>query len=162
MTVEPPEILRPGFVTCKMLEEVLGSVETDAAILEDAKGLAPKAPGMKYRHYAPKGELTIVSGNRDKVISYINSKIKEEKLQGRKTGVIGTVESVGKYCADVIKSAGSREDELSAAKRLYGILREFDEENVEVMYSEAFAESGIGQAVMNRLLKAAGHHVVKL
>lgn len=162
LTVEPPEILRPGFITRKMLEEVLGSVETDATILDDAGGQAPKAPGMKYRHYAPKGELTIVSGDRDKVISYINTKTREAKLQGRKTGVIGTVESADSYCADVIKPAGSREDELSAAKRLYGILREFDEENVEVMYSEAFSECGIGQAVMNRLLKAAGYHVIKI
>lgn len=162
LTVEPPEILRPGYITREMLAEVLGTVETDITILSDKSGQAPKAPGMKYRHYAPKGELTIVSGNVDGVVTYVNEKLKEAKALGKKTGVIATDETAAFYQADAVKSAGKRSDELTVAKRLYTILREFDDEDVELMYSEAFAEAGIGQAVMNRLLKAAGHHVIEV
>lgn len=162
LTVSPPEILRPGFVTREMLEQVLGTVETDVTILDNESGQAPKAPGMKYRHYAPKGQLTIVSGKQEKVIAYINDKVNEAQANGNKTGVIATSETAEKYCADVVKAAGSRTNEASIAKHLYCVLREFDDENVEVMYSEAFARAGIGQAVMNRLLKAAGHQVIEL
>lgn len=162
LTVEPPEILRPGYITQEMLAEVLGSVETDITILSDKSGQAPKAPGMKYRHYAPKGELTIVSGDADRVAAYVNEKLTEAKTLGKKTGVIATDETAPLYQADVVKSAGRRSDELTVARRLYTILREFDDEDVELMYSEAFANAGIGQAVMNRLLKAAGHHVIEV
>lgn len=162
LTVTPPEILRPGFVTWEMLTEVLGCVETDATILSDKSGQAPKAPGMKYRHYAPKGELTIVSGEPGKVIAYVNEGVDRVREKGIRTGVIGTEETRAQYHADVVKSVGSRTDELSVAKHLYRILREFDDENVEIIYSEAFDSAGIGQAVMNRLLKAAGHRVVEV
>lgn len=162
LTVKPPEILRPGYITQEMLAEVLGSVETDVTIMSDKSGQAPKAPGMKYRHYAPKGELTIVSGNAGRVVAYVNEKLKEAKALGKRTGVIATDETAELYQADVVKSAGKRSDELTVARRLYTILREFDDEDVELMYSEAFAKAGIGQAVMNRLLKAAGHHVVEV
>lgn len=162
LTVEPAMILRPGFVTQEMLTQVLHKVDTDATILTDKSGQAPKAPGMKYRHYAPKGELTIVSGSSERVIAYVNEQLTEAKADGRKTGVICTEETAAYYRADAVKSAGSRTDELAAAKHLYNILREFDDEDVEVMYAEAFDSAGIGQAVMNRLLKAAGHHIVEV
>ena len=162
LTANPPEILRPGYVTQEMLKEVLGNVEVDVTILSDSSGQAPKAPGMKYRHYAPKGELTIVSGEREKVVAFVNDRMKAAKEKGLKTGVIATEETAQYYDADVVKIAGSREDELSVAKHLYTILREFDDEKVEVMYSEAFDREGIGQAVMNRLLKAAGHQLVEV
>lgn len=162
LTVNPPEILRPGYVTKEMLVQVLEKVETDVTILSDKSGQAPKAPGMKYRHYAPKGKLTIVSGERDKVIDYVNDRLAEAKKDGRKTGVICTDETKDGYLADTVKTTGSRSDELAAAKQLYRILREFDEEDVEEMYSEAFFDEGIGQAVMNRLLKAAGHQIIEL
>ncbi len=162
LTVSPPQILRPGFITQQMLTEVLGQVETDVTILRADSGQAPKAPGMKYRHYAPKGELTIVAGPRKKVVEYINSEVKKAELAGEKTGVIGTQEMLGGYQAQVVKSVGSRNDELGIGKRLYTILREFDDENVTRIYSEAFETQGFGQAIMNRLLKAAGHNVVDL
>ncbi len=162
LTVSPPQILRPGFITQKMLSEVLGEVDTDVTILRADSGQAPKAPGMKYRHYAPKGELTIVKGPREAVVEYINREAKKAQLAGEKTGVIGTREMLADYRAQVVKSVGSREDELSIGKRLYTILREFDDENVTRIYSEAFDTQGFGQAIMNRLLKAAGHNVVDL
>ena len=162
LTVEPPQILRPGYVTQEMLSRVLGEVDTDVTILSDKSGQAPKAPGMKYRHYAPKGQLTIVAGTKEKVAAYINVETDRLQAQGVKTGVIATDETKNLYHADVVKCAGSRTDELSVAKHLYGILRDFDEEGTEKMFSESFDYAGIGQAVMNRLLKAAGHHVVQV
>ena len=162
LTVSPPQILRPGYVTEEMLREVLGRVDTDVTILRADSGQAPKAPGMKYRHYAPKGELTIVEGEPDEVVAYINGQVRKARENGEKTGVIGTDECAGRYCADVVKSVGSREDEESIARHLFTALREFDDENVERMYSEGFDSAGLGQAIMNRLLKAAGHHVVRL
>lgn len=162
LTVTPPQILRPGFITQEMLSEVLGEVETDVTILSGDSGQAPKAPGMKYRHYAPKGDLTIVTGPQEKVVEYINSEAAKAILEGEKTGVIGTQEMLDKYHARVVKSVGSRDDELSIGRRLYTILREFDDENVTRIYSESFETEGFGQAIMNRLLKAAGHKVVRL
>ena len=160
LTEEIPVILRPGYITEEMLLKVLGEVKTDPTILNVSADMAPKAPGMKYRHYAPKGELTIVSGEMDKVIETINAQVKQAMEKGLKTGVIGTDETVCQYYADSKKSVGKRLDEASIARRLYQILREFDDEKVEVLYSEAFDETGVGQAIMNRLLKAAGHKVL--
>lgn len=162
MTVSPPQILRPGYITEEMLEKVLGEVDIDVTIMRDDSGQAPKAPGMKYRHYAPKGDLTIVMGESEKVTEYINSHAEEDREAGEKVGVIGTEEVLGTYKADVIKSVGSRNDEESIARHLYTILREFDDESVTKIYSEGFASEGFGQAIMNRLLKAAGHKIVNL
>ncbi len=162
LTVTPPQILRPGYITKEMFEQVLGEVDTDVTILCNDSGQAPKAPGMKYRHYAPKGELTIVTGNSEQVVEYINLHVGEDHQKGEKVGVIGTKELLDRYQADVIKSVGSRNDEESIARHLYTILREFDDENVTKIYSEGFATEGLGQAIMNRLLKAAGHKIVKL
>lgn len=166
LTGKVPVILRPGYITKKMLESVLGQVETDSVVMGVDDGQAPKAPGMKYRHYAPKGELTIISGSRERVIAEINRRSGEMKRKGRKVGIIGTDDTVALYKEGIIKSAGSRKEETTIAKALYRILREFDDEEVSVIYSESFEESaengGIGQAIMNRLLKAAGHRIEKV
>lgn len=161
LTVEPAEILRPGYVSRDMLQEVLGRVETDKACGGEGEQ-APRAPGMKYRHYAPKGYMTVVSGNKENVAEYINRQAELAKSEGKRSGVIATDETAAGYRADIVKSVGSRTDELSAARHLYTILREFDEEGAEVIYSEAFEGDGIGEAVMNRLLKAAGYHMIRV
>lgn len=162
LTVEPPQILRPGYITQEMFRQVVGEVDTDVTILKNDGGQAPKAPGMKYRHYAPKGELTIVCGHPEQVVEYINVQAAADKGNGEKVGIIGTEEVLGEYCADVIKSVGSRSDEESIARHLYTILREFDDEGVTRIYSEGFSAEGFGQAIMNRLLKAAGHKIINL
>lgn len=162
LTVSPPQILRPGYVTREMLEQVLERVDTDVTILKADSGQAPKAPGMKYRHYAPKGELTVVEGKPDAVVAYINGAAGTDRKNGEKTGVIGTSELLDGYRADVIKCVGSREDEESIARHLFTVLREFDEEGVTRIYSESFEAEGLGQAIMNRLLKAAGHRVIRV
>ena len=162
LTVTPPQILRPGYITQEKLSTVLGTVDTDTTILRADSGQAPKAPGMKYRHYAPRGELTIVEGTPGQVREYINRAAAADHTAGEKTGIIGTEEMLSGYIADVVKSVGSRKDEDSIARHLYTILREFDDEGVTKIYSEGFSTEGFGQAIMNRLLKAAGHKVVKL
>lgn len=162
LTVNPPQILRPGYVTQAMLEQVLGQVDVDKTILSNESGQAPKAPGMKYRHYAPAGELTIVAGDTKQVVAYINQETKKLQASGKKVGIISSRETTDEYGADVVKNIGSRQDEEAIAKNLYRILREFDDENVEVIFSESFFGTGMGQAIMNRLLKAAGHKVIHL
>ncbi len=162
MTEEEPVILRPGYITKEMLEEVLSSVGEDGTMMADNCRQAPKAPGMKYRHYAPKGSLMIVDGEEEQVTAYINGQTERLRKEGHKTGVIGTDATIARYRGDVCKSAGDRDDERTIAKELYRILREFDEEEVTAIFSESFDTAGIGQAIMNRLLKAAGHHIIHL
>lgn len=161
VTEKIPVILRPGYITQEMLEELLGEVAIDQTILGGPDGgVAPRAPGMKYRHYAPKGELSLVEGNPLAVQKAINRMAQEKQEQGYLVGVIGTDETIAGYQANVKKSVGKREDEKSIAHRLYQILREFDREHVDYIYSESFSYTGVGQAIMNRLLKAAGHKII--
>lgn len=161
LTVTPPQILRPGYVTAQMLEEILGKVDTDITILQADSEQAPKAPGMKYRHYAPQGELTVVAGMPEAVTEYINTEIARDKAAGEKTGVLGTEELLEGYHADVVISLGSSKDIHSIGLHLYEALREMDLKGVTKIYSEAFPVQGYGQAVMNRLLKAAGQRLVR-
>lgn len=160
MTVTPPMILRPGAITKEMLEELVGDVDVDRGISLSASEAAPKAPGMKYRHYAPKAELSIVEGPVELVVSYINRLAAERIAQGHKVGIIGTDETVARYKSGIVKSIGTRQDETTIAASLYRLLREFDDEEVEYIFSESFPTGGIGSAIMNRLLKAAGHRVI--
>ena len=162
LTGDAPMILRPGYITEEMLKETLGQVETDKTILDANSGEAPKAPGMKYRHYAPLGNLTVVEGKTQAVTAFINEQLLACRQNGQRTGVIATDETARAYQGDSVKSAGSRFDEEAVARHLFRILREFDDENVQVIYSESFSGEGVGQAIMNRLLKAAGHQVIKV
>ena len=162
LTGDIPVLLRPGYITVEQLREVLGNVDVDKTILDGDCKERPKAPGMKYRHYAPKGELTIVEGQALAVVEKINELTHEAERKNKKVCVIATDENADSYEADVIKSIGSRNDEDIIAHRLYTILRECDDENIDVIYSESFDSAGIGQAIMNRLLKAAGHHMIHI
>lgn len=160
LTDEVPTILRPGYINQEMLEVVVGQVEMDKGLIsEDAK---PKAPGMKYRHYAPKAELIIVEGEMRRVRERINELVKEAEASGKKVGVIGTDESLLYYKADLVTSIGSREDEITIAQHLYGILRDFDSSDIDIIYSESFETPHMGQAIMNRLIKAAGHQIIEV
>lgn len=162
LTGEVPMILRPGYITQKMLTDILGVVTIDPTILDGNSKERPKAPGMRYRHYAPKGTLLIVEGKSSEVVDEINRRIEADKKAGFRTGVLSTRENVDAFGADVIKCMGSRENEEEIANSLYRCLREMDDENVERIYSESFSTNGIGQAIMNRLLKAAGHEMIFL
>lgn len=155
LTEEVPVILRPGFITKEMLAEVVGEVKMDPG-LENSK-TPPKAPGMRYRHYAPKAELTLVEGEEKDVVDKINSLTNEAVATGLKVGVIATEETKACYKKGQVVSIGSRDDEAEVARQLYKVLRDFDAMDVDVIYSESFSDAGVGHAIMNRLLKAAGH-----
>ncbi len=161
MTVEPPMILRPGAITKEMLEEVIGEVDVDRALLSDDTQMAPKAPGMKYRHYAPKAQLMIVEGEMIEAVKAIRQIAYEQTRLGYKVGIIATNETMEFYTTGVVKNIGTRSNENSIAKNMYKVLREFDEEDVDYIYSEAFEGAGLGVAIMNRLEKAAGHHTIQ-
>ncbi len=161
LTEKVPMILRPGYITPEMLAEVLGEeVQIDPGIIAADSDRKPKAPGMKYKHYAPKADLVLVEGETDKVIAEINRKVTQAQQAGKKVGVIATEETKDRYQADYVFCIGARDDEDAIARHLYKILREFDDVNVDAIYSESFATPRIGQAIMNRLLKAAGHQVL--
>ncbi|MSR93938.1 threonylcarbamoyl-AMP synthase [Clostridiaceae bacterium 68-1-5] len=162
VSVTPPVILRPGAITKEMLEEAVGRVEMDETLFSGDSKEPPKAPGMKYRHYAPKAEMTVIDGEIQDVIEEINRRAEEDLRQGKRVGIIATEESCLQYRKGSVKSIGLRTEEATVANGLYRILREFDAEGTDCIYSEAFGSEGIGNAIMNRLLKAAGHHIIKL
>lgn len=161
-TEEIPTILRPGAITLDMLAEVIGEVRLDPGLDEENKKVRPKAPGMRYKHYAPKADLTIIEGEPDAVAEKINELVQENEKKGLKVGVICTDETHGRYPCGVKMSIGSREEEETIAQNLYRILRDYDEANVDMIYSESFRTPKLGQAIMNRLLKAAGHHIIEV
>lgn len=162
VTGEVPVILRPGFITEEMLSEAIGRVQIDQAVknLSPDKDLKPKAPGMKYRHYAPQGKMTIYKGNPEKVVKVINEEI--AKSEGKKTAVLATDETKRYYKADIVISLGSREDCESIAHNLFDALRSFDDMGAEIIFSEGFDESRLGFAIMNRLHKSAGYNIMNV
>lgn len=160
LTEDVPMILRPGYITPEMIENVIGTVKIDPGLIASDSAKRPKAPGMKYKHYAPKADLVLVDGNPDAVIEKISALAEEMTAQGKKVGIIATDETKRCYKAGEVLSIGARDDEDAIARHLYRILREFDDMDVEQIYSESFQTPRIGQAIMNRLLKAAGHQVI--
>ncbi|PFG04325.1 L-threonylcarbamoyladenylate synthase [Bacillus sp. es.034] len=154
-TGEIPVILRPGGITKEQLEEVVGKVEVDPS-LKEGKG-APKSPGMKYTHYAPDAPVYLVDGTKEDVQRLVD----EKKGEGLKVGVLTTEEQMDWYQADLILSAGRRDDLKTVAQHLYDTLRAFNRSNVDIIFAEMFPEEGVGLAIMNRLQKAAGYRVIK-
>ncbi|MCD8054514.1 MAG: threonylcarbamoyl-AMP synthase [Lachnospiraceae bacterium] len=162
VTGEIPLVLRPGAISREQVEALLGDCRMDPAILgKPDPNLRPRAPGMKYRHYAPKAELTIVEGSRDAAAREISRLAAEAAARGKKVGILCAEESAGLYPAQWVKSLGTRQQEETIAHNLYRCLREFDEESVEIVYSEAFGEGPLGDAIMNRLTKAAGYRILR-
>ncbi len=161
-TDEIPTILRPGYINQEMLEEVIGPVQMDKALMHVDASVAPKAPGMKYRHYAPEAELVVVVGHPADVQTRIRQLAKEKVQAGYRVGIIATDESAKEYPVGIVKSIGTREQEETIAQHLFAVLREFDDNKVDFIYSEAFYTPQIGQAIMNRLLKAAGQHKIEV
>lgn len=157
LTGKTPVILRPGHITKKMIEAVVGEVHMDPGLMDETE--KPKAPGMKYRHYAPKAEMTVFEGEPEAVIE----KISECAVQyeSERVGILATDESLQRYEHGQVLSVGSRKAH-TIEQGLYKALRTFDHMGVDVILSESFSREDKGEAIMNRLLKAAGHHVVSL
>jgi L-threonylcarbamoyladenylate synthase len=153
-TEETPVILRPGGVTREEIEAVIGEVKVDTAL--NNRESAPKSPGMKYTHYAPQAPFILVDGS----LSFLQGLIDEKKSQGLKVGIFAAKEHETDIKADFIIAPGTSSDLYTVATGLYDTLRKFDELAVDIIFGEVFPSTGIGEAVMNRLLKAAGHQVV--
>ena len=157
LTVSPPRLLRPGGVTLEELEEVLGEVEVDEAVRRlMAPGEKPKAPGMKYRHYAPKAPVTVVKGEPDRTAAYIQTKIKKG------SGVICFDEYRRLFPGCPVESLGPADCQAEQARHIFEALRAFDHLDVTHIWAQSPADTGIGLAVTNRLNKAAGFHIIEL
>ena len=139
---EIPTLLRPGAITIEMLRETLGQVDIDPVILGPVSGdIKPKAPGMKYRHYAPKADMTLVEGDMDKVVAYINEQTKKAEAEGKKVGIICTEESQDMYQGGNLEVIGSREHEETVAHNLFAVLRDFDARKVDCIFPRAFPKT---------------------
>lgn len=158
-TEEIPMILRPGSITKKDLENVIGKVEIDPSLLNHEDNKKAKAPGMKYKHYSPDAEVFIVSGKNDDVIEKINSLIDENDKNGLKSGVLCLEKNKKKYKGKVI-SLGENFKEVG--RNLFNSLITMDNEKINVVYSEEFLDDEVGMAIMNRLLKSSGYKVIRV
>lgn len=162
-TVEPPVILRPGGITLEMLKEIHPGIAIDKGIMaKPTEDFKPKAPGMKYRHYAPNAKVRIVCGDEKKTIDKINEMVHNYIDEGKKVGILSSEENVNSYKEGNIISLGSVSDLSEVAKNLFEALRRFDDIKVDVILSEAFKEEGVGIAIMNRLKKAAGYDIINI
>ncbi|CAK7049069.1 threonylcarbamoyl-AMP synthase [Tissierella sp. P1] len=157
-----PMILRPGGVTKEDLQKIIPNVTIDFAIIKEDANIIPKSPGQKYRHYAPKSEMLVFSGDIDKITDAIMAKTKEYMAIGKRVGVICTDETKEIYKDGLIISMGSRRNNETIARNLFNTLRLFDEENVDIILAEGVEPSHLGIAIMNRMMKAAGGRIIKV
>ncbi len=161
---EVPMILRPGYITKEDFEQIVAQVEYDSAVLatKPQESIVAKAPGMKYRHYAPKGQITIVEGEPSLVVQKINALVAEQETRGVRTAVLCAEETKEQYVCQHIYSLGSLKSEKEISAHLFAALRSFDTEKMEVIYSESFDKTKLAGAIMNRLRKAAGYQIVRV
>ncbi|MDF2855416.1 MAG: tRNA threonylcarbamoyladenosine biosynthesis protein [Neobacillus sp.] len=149
-----PVILRPGGVTKEQIEAVVGEVTLDPALLDEAS--KPKSPGMKYKHYAPNAPLYLVNGSK----VFLQKLVEEKQRDGLRVGILTTEENSNEYNAAFVLACGKRSQLETVATALYDTLRAFNQEKVDIIYSEMFPNSGVGHAIMNRLQKAAGNKII--
>jgi L-threonylcarbamoyladenylate synthase len=164
MTSSPPEVLRPGGTPYEKLKEVLGRVKLHPIAKAERKVHIVKAPspGMKHRHYAPEAEMVVVEGEIERIMEKVQKLAKTYMAKRMKVGILATDESVFNYQADVVKSLGSRKNPELMAKNLFRLLREFDEEKVDIIIAEGVSPRGLGLAVMNRLRKASNFNIIRV
>jgi L-threonylcarbamoyladenylate synthase len=164
MTTHLPQILRPGGTPLEKLESLLGRVKIHPVAMANKKirVIQARSPGMKHKHYAPNAEVVVVEGKHDAVTEKVQGLANLYMEKGKKVGIMATDESRCAYNADVVKSMGSRKDLTTVAKNLFGLLREFDDEKVDIIIAEGITLKGLGLAVMNRLRKAADFNIVKV
>lgn len=156
MTASTPVILRPGKIGKTEIEKILNKeIELDPSLKDE--NAAPKSPGMKYKHYSPNATVIVVTGSLDEMKQKINQKLSLDKNKSDKVKVVCLEDRVSLYDGYGI-SWGKNSQE--AAKNLFKILRLMDEQNIEVVYFEALNSDEISEAVMNRLIKAAGNMIL--
>jgi len=163
MTVDPPQVLRPGGTPYEVLKKVLGKVELNpVAVAEKALPVEKaRSPGVKHKHYAPNADVIVVEGEVSAVIGKVKELAKFYVQKGSKVGILAIDETASHYKADVVKSLGSRSDLAVIAKNLFRLLREFDLDGVDVIIAEGVPTEGLGLAVMNRLRKASGYKIFR-
>jgi L-threonylcarbamoyladenylate synthase len=154
-TEEIPVILRPGGITKEEMEKVIGTVKMDQALQDERE--KPRAPGMKYTHYAPNAPLWLVEGTIDDILSEVQTQVNT----GKKVGVLTTNEHIHYFSHVLAKSVGSGSDLQEVAKHIYDVLRSFDKEKVDIIIGVTFSREGVGTAIMNRLEKAASRIMKK-
>ena len=162
-TVNPPLVLRPGGVTLEMLREIDPNINIDPAIMKKPEpNLKPKAPGMKYRHYAPKAKVTVVSGNKKNTIEKIKEMVHYNIEKKKKVCILTVDENEKEYSEGIKISLGSLNDLSTVARNLFETLRKCDDIGADVVFAESFEQKGVGIAIMNRLNKAAGFDIVEV
>ncbi len=162
MTADQPQVLRPGGTPFESLRKVLKNVKLHPAAVAYRSSVPnePRSPGLKYRHYAPAADVTVVEGGLTAVVGKIQALADFHAEKGRRVGILCTDETIAQYKAEVVKSLGSRKDLSTVAQNLYRLLREFDLEGVDIILAEGIPSRGFGLAVMNRLRKASGFKIV--
>ena len=156
LTCEPPRLLRPGGLPLEDLERLIGHIDVDKAVtgkLEE--GEKPKAPGMKYRHYAPKAPVTVVTGSPEASAAEITRRVSPT------SGVICFDEYVHMFPEQEVHALGPAADKLTQAQRVFDALRTFDGSAVTEVYAQCPDNRGLGLAIVNRLKKAAGFHIIE-
>ncbi|TXK76006.1 L-threonylcarbamoyladenylate synthase [Paenibacillus sp. N3.4] len=155
-------ILRPGGITSEQLRSALPHITIHEPEREEISAVeTPRAPGMKYTHYAPQGFMQIVQGGReDEVSAWIQRDIDAAKARGESTGILTFEERASWYRADLVIACGALSQPETIAQELYAALREFDQAGIQYIAAEGCEETGIGLAIMNRLRKAAGNKLV--
>ncbi len=162
MTSEIPLVLRPGGVTPEMIASVVGSVKTAASILKPlAPGEAAPSPGMRHRHYAPQGALTLVSGSATNVVKACTRLYDTAIHDGQTACILALSEHAGMYGTRYVIDIGSLHRHEEVASRLFDVLRRMDREGITCIFSEVMDASGLGLAIMNRLGRAASFNFLK-
>lgn len=161
MTGDAPRILRPGGITPEMIASVCGVCKLDSAVMRPLKeGEHPRSPGMKYRHYAPQGQLTIFHGEKQRVVAEICAAYDQALQDGHRPLILALEASRARYGERRSESLGS--DAAEMARVIFSVLRDADELHADVILSEAVEAEGIGLAVMNRLGRAAAFHIIEV
>lgn len=163
LTEVVPVVLRPGGVTVEMLQAVVGQVAIHPNVMTPLQqGQITRSPGMKYVHYAPKAPVTLIRGDLRKQVEFINTEVCNREQKGERAGILATDQTLACYQAGVKLSMGDRVRPAGLAENLFARLREFDGLNVDFILAEGVDEKGEGLAVMNRIARAAGFHIIDL
>ena len=161
LTDERARILRPGGITPDMIERVLGGVDVDPTALKPlAEGQIARSPGMKYRHYAPKGKLILIDGAPENVKAALRARYAEEEARGHKVCLLLPESMIPDFPNARAYSLGG--DLSEASHRVFAALRQLDRDEIEVAFCQTFDTRGIGLALMNRLDRAAGFTIEKV
>jgi L-threonylcarbamoyladenylate synthase len=163
VSCDPPMLLRPGGTPFEALKAVVPDLRLHPFVESEVELPLEliRSPGMKHKHYAPKAEVVLVEGSVEVVVAKIKELAENYRSKQLKVAVLATDQTMEAYKACIVKSMGSRHNLSTVAASLFRLLREVDEEGVNVILAESVPQEGLGLAVMNRLRKASGYHIIK-